>query len=264
MTLDITNVQTFSIHDGPGIRTTLFLAGCPLRCVWCHNPETQSGKSILAFEEAKCVLCQQCVQVCPNVHSVSKTHSLHRENCILCGKCVKACPSAALSLSQSVLTEEEYVKIVQRQQRLVGNNGGITFSGGEPLMQKKHFLHFLSLTDIHKAVETCGYAPETVFCNMLALTDYIMFDIKLADSELHKQYTGVPNHLILKNLDNLRQSGKPFILRTPLIPGITDTVENLDAIRELVGNDPWETLPYNSLTEAKYARIGRKLLLNKL
>ena len=119
-------------------------------------------------------------------------------------------------------------------------------------------LHFLTLCDTHKAVETCGFASEDVFCRVLEKTDYVMLDIKLADSEVHKKYTGVGNELILKNLDNLRQSGKSFILRTPLIEGITDTKENLDAIREIVKDDPWETLPFNPLTESKYERIGRK------
>ena len=141
------------------------------------------------------------------------------------------------------------------------SGGGITVSGGEPLLQGERFLHFLNLCHIHKAVETCGFAPEDIFCKMLEKTDYVMLDIKLADPALHRKYTGAANDLILKNLDNLRQSGKPFVLRTPLIPGITDTEDNLAAVREIVKDDPWERLPYNPLTESKYERIGREFSL---
>jgi len=261
MTLDITNIQTFSIHDGPGIRTTLFLAGCPLKCAWCHNPETQNGKPVLAFEGAKCTLCGRCA-ACPRmVHTFEQGHKINRDNCILCGECIKNCPADALSSSQRALTEEEYIKVARRQERIVGDGGGITFSGGEPLYQGERFLHFLSLYPIHRAVETCGFAPEDTFCKMLELADFVMFDVKLADSGRHRKYTGVPNEQILKNLDNLRQSGKRFILRTPLIPGITDTEENLAAIREIVKDDHWETLSYNPLTESKYRRIGREFTL---
>lgn len=259
--LNICNIQDFSLHDGPGIRTTIFLAGCPLHCLWCHNPETQSTTPVLIYEEKKCILCKQCA-LCPNgVHSFSPEHIVSRENCTLCGKCVSVCPTSALALSHKELSDEEYYNLVARQKRLSGEKGGITFSGGEPLMQGEKIIELISKTDIHTAIETCGYADENLFKRVIESVDFVMFDLKLADDTLHKKYTGVSNELILRNLEHLRNSGTEYILRTPLIPNITDTAENLDALSKIVGNDKWEKLEYNTLTPAKYDRIGKKYTL---
>jgi len=257
MELKITNIQTFTLHDGPGIRTTVFLAGCPLRCSWCHNPETQSSAPVLTFEAAQCTGCRLCADCPAGVHRFDPEHRILRESCTLCGRCIERCPQQALGRSVRTLSEEEYGRIVRRQERIVGDGGGITFSGGEPLMQGTALLRFLERTTIHKALETCGHGDDGLFRAVVEAVDYVMFDLKIADSALHCRYTGVPNHRILQNLELLRRSGKPFLLRTPLIPGITDTAENLSAIAEIVGNDPWETLPFNPLTGAKYHRIGR-------
>ena len=256
--LKISNVQDFTVHDGPGIRTTIFLAGCPLRCSWCHNPETQ--KNTLIFEEKRCALCGGCSVCSSGVHSFNNGHILNRDKCILCGKCVEVCPTDALELSFKELTDQEFIDLAERQKRLSGENGGITFSGGEPLMQGEKIIELIEKIDIHTAIETCGYADEELFKRVINKVDYVMFDLKLADSELHKKYTGVSNQLILKNLENLRNSGKEFVLRTPLIPNITDTAENLAALSKIIGNDPWEKLEYNVLTPVKYDRIGKEYL----
>lgn len=259
--LKICNIQDFSLHDGPGIRTTIFLAGCPLRCVWCHNPETQQMTSTLIYEEKKCIVCKQCA-CCPNgVHAFTPQHIVSRESCTLCGACVAACPTDALQLSHKTLSDEEYFTLVERQKRLSGNDGGITFSGGEPLLQGEKLIELINKTEVHTAIETCGYADEDLFRRVVKSVDYVMFDLKIADDTLHQHYTGVSNKQILKNLEHLRNSGTEYILRTPLIPGVTDTHENLVALSTIVGNDNWEKLEYNVLTPAKYARIGKRYSL---
>ncbi len=261
MDLKITDVQSFTLHDGPGIRTTVFLAGCPLSCVWCHNPEAKSQKPILVFDVKKCTFCKAC-EICPNnVHTFDTLHKIDRSRCNLCGKCIEVCKPKALSVSVRTLSLNDYLGIVERQARLVGENGGITFSGGEPLSQGKALIEFLEKTTIHKAIETCGYADEELFKEVIKRVDFVMFDIKLADSELHKKYTGVSNDLILKNLEHLRKSGKPFVIRTPLIPGITDKKDNLSKIEKIVNGDKWEQLQYNTLTSLKYERIGENYSL---
>lgn len=256
MPLRISSVQTYTLHDGPGIRTTLFLSGCPLRCSWCHNPETQSTVPIPVFDRARCIGCGLCA-VCPNgAHSFENGHAIDRRKCTGCGKCVAACPAKALSLSSRDMTDEEFREIVARQKRVMGDIGGITFSGGEPLLQGEEVIRLVKGLGVHTAIETCGHAAEELFRGVIESVDYVMFDIKLADSDRHRRYTGVGNETILRNLEILRQSGKPFLLRTPMIPGITDTEENLNAVRGIVGDDPWEKLPFNPLTGAKYERIG--------
>ena len=257
MGVKICNVQSFSMHDGEGIRTTIFLAGCPLRCSWCHNPETHTQTPILIYDKQKCISCRRC-EVCQNaVHTFSPEHRVDRNVCEACGKCVESCPSKALSLSSRMLEKEELLRLVDRQKRLFGERGGITFSGGEPLMQGEALLNLLDGVDVHTALETCGYAEEDLFKRVVARMDYVMFDVKLIDEKEHIKHTGVSNELILRNLKNLRDSGKPYILRTPLIPGITDTPNNLSAIKEVLGDSPWETLPYNLLAPTKYERLGK-------
>ena len=257
----ISNIQKFSLHDGPGFRTTIFLSGCPLRCKWCHNPETYITRPTLIYEEAKCINCSLC-RVCKvGAHKFDEGHKIAREACVFCGECTEKCPTGALSLSSRELSKEEFVSLVEGQKKAFRNSGGITFSGGEPLMQGDVILDYIKGVPAHYAIETSGYADGALFLGVIDKMDFIMFDIKLANDEEHRKYTGVSNKIILDNLEILRKSGKDFILRTPLIPGVTDTEENLSLIREIVKDSPWETLEYNPLTPSKYERIGLKYSL---
>ena len=215
------------------------------------------------IDAEKCIGCGECVAVCSNaVHALSVTeHSLDRERCTLCGKCIKACPNGALRQSVSLLDKDGLLKLVEKQKRLYGDKAGITFSGGEPTLQGEELLRLLEGVEIHTAIETCGYTSEALFRKIVDRMDYIMYDIKLADDSQHRRYTGVSNALILKNFEYLQSSGKLFTVRTPLIPNITDTQENLAMIQKIVGDGAWEKLPYNPLAPVKYAWIGKEYSL---
>ena len=239
------SIEEFSVFDGPGIRTTVFLKGCPLRCEWCHNPEGQSYENELIKAQAGCVACGRCnglelqekIQACPN--------NLYR--------------FAAKEYSSSELLK----KLLKNADVLNSSGGGVTFSGGEPLAHFEFLKEMLTNLKgkVHLAVQTSGFCEGEKFEQILKLTDYVLYDIKLVDNELHRKYTGVSNKVILENLKLLAQSAKDFVIRTPLIPTVTDTVENLTAIAELLtenGINRIELLPYNNMSGAKYGAVGRE------
>ena len=268
------SIDRFVSEDGPGLRTTVFLKGCPLRCNWCHSPQSISPVPQLLFISQRCIGCGACVEACPqNAQIVSPSERrVLWEQCDNCGKCVEVCPSKALQMAGEWLTVEQVMNVVEKDMVYYRNSGGgVTFSGGEPTMQPKFLLACLKRckdAGIHTAIDTCGFVKWSVLEEMLPYIDLFLFDLKHMDSGKHKQATGVGNELILENLKGISQQGKPIWVRIPLIPGYNDSEENLRRVVELVR--PLETvetvslLSYNKLAGAKYQFIGKKYELEHL
>ncbi len=248
----IFDIKEFSIHDGPGGRITVFLKGCPLRCVWCHNPEGLENKPQLMYKENLCSHCKKCEQGC--------TH----EECKPFNRCIHACPNGALSVAGKIISSDELSKKLMGSKDFFEiSGGGVTISGGEPLMQSEFVCELCDkLIGIHKAIQTSGFASEETYKKVIDKFDYVLQDIKLADDEEHIKYTGVSNKLILKNIEYLKNSGKDFVFRIPLIPGITDTEKNLTEISKIVGSYRVELLRYNVMAGAKYSMLGLKYQLS--
>ncbi|MBN2322185.1 MAG: glycyl-radical enzyme activating protein [Spirochaetes bacterium] len=265
----IFDIQRFSVHDGPGIRTTVFFKGCPLRCVWCHNPESKRMDPELFFENGLCTLCGECVRACPhNLHSiVDGGRKIERSRCTRCGRCVDACLTGALAFKGRRVTADEVMKeILKDKEYYTNSGGGITLSGGEPLAQpdfSKALLVASKEYGVNTAIETCGYAEWELFERLLAVIDYVMYDIKIIDPDLHKKYCGTENRQILDNLTRLIQSGKETLVRIPLIPEITDTMSNLHGIGAFLKNiavKKVELIPYHSFAEDKCNAVGQNYL----
>ncbi len=251
----IFDIKEFAVHDGEGVRTTVFLKGCPLSCVWCHNPEGQSPYPEI-MEKAGCTHCGKCRSGCS-----------HAE-CQSLGRCIHVCPNGLLRVAGTKTMSYALAEKLSRDALFYEmSGGGVTLSGGEPLMQAEFcisLLHKLGEMGINRAIETSGFASSKIFTAVVNECDYVFCDLKLADSAMHKKYTGVPNEPILDNINTLRKSGKKYKIRVPLIPGITDTEENLSGIRRLTAEDEVQYLPYNKLAGAKYAQLGRKYELDGL
>jgi pyruvate formate lyase activating enzyme len=264
----IFDIQRFAIHDGPGIRTTLFLKGCPLACWWCHNPESISPQPQLAWATERCTDCGRCFTVCPEgVHErlPDGTHVLNRERCRLCGRCVAACAGEALAIRGRAITVEEAVAELARDRPFYETSGGgITLSGGEPLAQPEFTAAVLErcrAEGLHTCLDTSGQAAWEDFERALAWTDLVLYDFKIADPVRHRRYTGVTNDLIRENLARVDALGTPIEVRIPVIPGVNDDPENLDAtaafIARLRAVRQVTLLGYHRLGESKYRCIGR-------
>ena len=247
------SIEEFSVFDGPGIRTSVFLMGCPLHCEWCHNPEGQSFQNFILRSPNGCIQCGNCLKFA--IHDGGRT--VFTENSI------KNCPNALLRYcADEYIAEELCARLEKNIPILNASGGGITFSGGEPTSNPDFLLECLSRLQgkTHRAVQTCGYCPPTLFAKVLDACDYMLFDIKLVDDVMHKRYTGVSNARILDNFRTLAASGKDFVIRTPLIPTVTDTEENMDAIARLLkqnGIHYIELLPYNKMAGSKYRLAGK-------
>jgi pyruvate formate lyase activating enzyme len=236
----ISSIQRFSVHDGPGIRTTIFFKGCPLGCYWCHNPEAiHSGREIRYFA-AKCIGCGTCLEICEHGGHVFEAdgHIYLRDQCIACGECVEGCYAGALELAGERMTVQQVMgEILLDAPFYQKNNGGITLSGGEPLGQRKFaaaILHYCKSLDIHTAVETSGAFPWSCFQDLLPLTDYWIMDIKHVNDKAHKAATGCSNRLILENAHRLALTDKPLLIHIPVIPTFNDTEGTVKAIGEFV------------------------------
>ena len=269
----IFNIQRFCTDDGPGIRTTVFFKGCPLRCLWCHNPESQKKDSEITYDESKCIACGRCVTVCPTgSHTLTKKHIFERESCNGCGACSEVCPSQALELFGKTASVQEIYYEVRRDKIFYDTSGGgVTLSGGEPLYQPKLATALLKRCKeggIHTAIETCGFADETALLSVLEYCDLVLFDIKETDSERHKRYTGAPLEPILRNLGMINERKIPFIIRAPIIPDLNDREEHFSELRKIRDALEYcggiEIMPYHKTGSYKYALLDRDYSLSDI
>lgn len=269
MTGAIIDIKRFTIHDGPGIRSTLFLKGCGLRCAWCQNPEGLDAALGLWYLEKPCIRCGECQASCPvsaiSLHPDTGPYvRINRELCDRCGACVTACPTTALSFDGSRITAEEAAATLLRDEEFYRQSGGgITISGGDPLVQHPFARQVLALcrqAGVHTAIETCLFGTWDVVERFIPLTDLFIVDLKLADSAQHARWTGQPNELILDNYGRLMRAGAEVLTRIPLIPGITATRENVETLAQLIhAANPGgrvELINYNPLAVNKYALMG--------
>ena len=253
MTGTVFDIKEFAVFDGPGIRTTVFLKGCPLRCQWCHNPEGLSPKPQLMVSSASCVHCGACSRVCK-----------HPDNCIACGVCVPYCRLGLRKIAGTIWTAEALAERLQRDADVYQmSGGGVTFSGGEPLMQWDFVSEVISrLKGINTAIETSGYTNDEIFRQAMGTLDLIMMDWKVSDPEKHRHYTGVDQAPIRRHAEMLAAGETPFILRMPIIPGVNDTEEHFQTAAEIVKDAKTllriDILPYQRAAGAKYSMVGRE------
>jgi pyruvate formate lyase activating enzyme len=258
------DVQRFSAHDGPGIRTTVFFQGCGLRCAWCHNPEGFSAAGSLRYLAGECLRCGACVTACPaGAHALADGgHRIRFERCRACGACVHACPAGALARCRA-WGAGELLEIALRDRAFYGETGGLTCSGGECLLQPDFAAELLRrarAASLRTAVDTAGHVEWRAFEAVLPYTDLFLYDVKCADPALHRRWTGADNRLVLDNLARLARRGARYWLRIPLIPGVNDSVGELEAVAALIDPIPPPKrvclIPYHVLGQDKYPQVG--------
>jgi len=271
MKAKISDIKRFAVHDGDGIRTTVFLKGCPLKCVWCHNPEGIGYKPQIAYYSNKCIGCGECTEICKHSgHCINANgHTYNRDNCITCGECIEKCLGSALTFYGREYTIEELLPLLLEDRDFYATSGGgVTLSGGECLMQVDfcaEILKILKGEGINTAVDTCGYVPRDSIDKVLPYTDIFLYDLKAYDEDVHIRCTGKPNRLILDNLRYIDSAGKPFEIRIPYVPGYNS--DQIDKLAEFISGLKCVTkvkvLPYHSYAASKYAALGMENTLPK-
>ncbi len=259
--------KRFAVHDGPGIRTTFFLKGCPLRCLWCHNPESISPQPELAYYAHKCIRCGECAAICRSgAHGMAgEEHRFDRNRCTVCGSCETVCLGRALRIYGKRVSPEEVVALALQDRIFYEQSGGgVTLSGGEPLFQAEFCLELLNqlkAAGLHTALDTCCFVPRPALEAALPVTDRFLVDFKHSDSVRHRELTGQGNELILENLRFLSERGAEIEIRIPFVPGCNDSEENMERTGEILGSlniDSVKLLPYHALARSKYAALGKK------
>jgi len=269
MTGAVFNIQRFCVQDGDGLRTTVFLKGCPLRCAWCHNPESHKSEKEIFFSAEKCIFCGACAQVCGRHSLMENVHRFDRTGCIGCGKCAENCFAGALETCGKTMTVEEVLDIVLRDKEFYGTEGGLTLSGGEPTLQAEFCIALAKGAKqhgLHVAVETCGACSRETLMELARCTDLFLYDVKVLDDALHRQYTGASNRALLENLYALAETGARIILRCPVIPDVNLNDAHFDGVAALaqrVGAQEVQFEPYHPLGVSKAQRLDRKTEYDK-
>lgn len=262
--MHIAEIQRFCMHDGPGIRTTVFFKGCHLNCAWCHNPETQSAQPQILFYKNKCIGCRACERCLQNAHRFGEAHYYERDLCVACGKCSNVCPTRAIELVGREYTVQELFEQIKKDIAFYGDNGGVTFSGGECMLQIEPLCEILKLckeNGIHTAVDTSGHITFENFDKVLPYTDLFLYDIKCYDTKKHQEYVGVGNELILDNLKRLLSFGANVWVRIPIITSVNDNIDEMQKIKKFLDSNGKvqrvELLPYHAMGESKTLALGK-------
>lgn len=265
----ISNIQKFSVDDGPGIRTTVFFKGCNLKCAWCHNPECITFRPSLQFTQASCTVCGKCESLCSEgVHMITETgeHTVDFDKCTACGKCVAGCFARALSINGKNYTPEDLLTEIRKDRAFYKTSGGgVTFSGGEPMLHLAYLIEILKLCKqegFHTAVDTAGSVPFEKFEKVLPYVDIFLLDIKAFSPDIHLEATAFSNDIIKENLKNLLEAGAKVVIRTPVIPEYNGNLTELDKIAEFLASsgkiEQIQLLPYHSYGAGKYTTMGMK------
>lgn len=264
----IFDIKRYAINDGPGIRVVVFFKGCNLNCAWCHNPEGISAKAEKMYTQSKCIGCGSCVEACEQDAITLSADGIvtDQDRCILCGKCCEVCPALALEMSGKVMSFDEIIEIIEKERVFFEQSGGgVTFSGGEPLLHTELLIKLLDecgKRGIHRVVDTAGNVSEKTMMEVARRTDLFLYDLKMIDSELHRRWTGSGNKQILQNLKKLAETGAAIMIRIPLIGGVNDTDDNIEKtagfISELAGDKKEvHLLPYHNIARHKYQKLGK-------